>query len=403
MSVRLVSRGRTARAARSPPRRRRRRPRRTGRGSRSRVTLVLLGADRLEHVGREHRADLGAPLVAEPAGQADEEAGPERVADAGGVDPLDVAGDRHVDRVLALGADVGAVLAAGDDPGGDPVVDLGLAPSGLGLGEVRLVLVGEEVVGAVDELADERAVGEGELLRGVGDERDAAAAALLGVAQHRLGVVGADEHEVEVPLGVDRAELDHPGLGHRPGVEGGDLGHRVVGGADEARGVPRLRDVHVVGDDAVAGQPAAVVGEVLARGADEDRPRAEHRHPEADVARDTAAADLEGVGEEAHRDLVELLDDEGVREGTPEGHEVVGRDGPGDGDLHDDEPTPRRRCRSAARDAERARAGGGAGPLGWLRQLKLSPQAQELPALGLSMVKPCFSMVSAKSIVAPSR
>ena len=38
-----------------------------------------------------------------------------------------------------------------------------------------------------------------------------------------------------------------------------------------------------------------------------------------------------------------------------------------------------------------------------LRQLKLSPQAQELPALGLSMVKPCFSMVSAKSIVAPSR
>ena len=36
-------------------------------------------------------------------------------------------------------------------------------------------------------------------------------------------------------------------------------------------------------------------------------------------------------------------------------------------------------------------------------QLKESPQAQELPALGLSIVKPCFSMVSAKSIVAPSR
>ena len=38
-----------------------------------------------------------APLVAQPAGEADEEAGPERVADPGGVDPLDVAGDRHVD------------------------------------------------------------------------------------------------------------------------------------------------------------------------------------------------------------------------------------------------------------------------------------------------------------------
>src|SRR5699024_9423609 len=34
-------------------------------------------------------------------------------------------------------------------------------------------------------------------------------------------------------------------------------------------------------------------------------------------------------------------------------------------------------------------------------QLKESPQAQELPALGLSIVKPCFSIVSAKSITAP--
>ena len=38
-----------------------------------------------------------------------------------------------------------------------------------------------------------------------------------------------------------------------------------------------------------------------------------------------------------------------------------------------------------------------------LGQPKLSPQAQELPALGLSMVKPCFSIVSAKSTVAPPR
>ena len=36
-------------------------------------------------------------------------------------------------------------------------------------------------------------------------------------------------------------------------------------------------------------------------------------------------------------------------------------------------------------------------------QWKLSPQAQLPLALGLSIVKPCFSMVSAKSIVAPSR
>ena len=38
-----------------------------------------------------------------------------------------------------------------------------------------------------------------------------------------------------------------------------------------------------------------------------------------------------------------------------------------------------------------------------LNQWKLSPQAHEPVALGLSMVKPCFSIVSAKSIVAPPR
>ena len=36
-------------------------------------------------------------------------------------------------------------------------------------------------------------------------------------------------------------------------------------------------------------------------------------------------------------------------------------------------------------------------------QWKLSPQAQEPVALGLSIVKPCFSMVSTKSIIAPLR
>ena len=36
-------------------------------------------------------------------------------------------------------------------------------------------------------------------------------------------------------------------------------------------------------------------------------------------------------------------------------------------------------------------------------QWKLSPQAQDPVAFGLSMVKPCFSMVSMKSMVAPIR
>ncbi len=37
------------------------------------------------------------------------------------------------------------------------------------------------------------------------------------------------------------------------------------------------------------------------------------------------------------------------------------------------------------------------------RQWKESPQAQDPVAFGLPIVKPCFSMVSTKSIVAPPR
>ena len=81
-------------------------------------------------------------------------------------------------------------------------------------------------------------------------------------------------------------------------------------------------------------EPAAVVAEVLPGRADEQRLLAEGGHAEADVAGHSPSADLERVREEAHRDLVELLDDEGVGEPTLEGHEVVGRDGPSDSDTH---------------------------------------------------------------------
>ena len=47
-------------------------------------------------------------------------------------------------------------------------------------------------------------------------------------------------------------------------------------------------------------------------------------------------------------------------------------------------------------------ARGGAVGLG-VCQWKLSPHAHDPVAFGLSMVKPCFSMVSTKSIVAPVR
>ena len=71
------------------------------------------------------------------------------------------------------------------------------------------------------------------------------------------------------------------GLAHRAGVERRDLGHRRVGGAHEAGGVPGLGDVHRVAVDAVPLQPGAVVGEVLADRADEHRPQAQAAEAEA--------------------------------------------------------------------------------------------------------------------------
>lgn len=68
-----------------------------------------------------------------------------------------------------------------------------------------------------------------------------------------------------------------------------------------------------------------------------------------------------------------------------------------------DEPHPKRENPpptanvGAGFDAPAMRAPGSAD------QLNESPQAQEPVAFGLSMVKPCCSMVSAKSIFAPIR
>ena len=78
----------------------------------------------------------------------------------------------------------------GGDPQADPVQHLGRAPAGLLLDQARLVVVAEEVGCALDQLLDHRTVGPGQLLRGIGRERDAELATLLGVGDHRLRVAG---------------------------------------------------------------------------------------------------------------------------------------------------------------------------------------------------------------------
>ena len=77
-------------------------------------------------------------------------------------------------------------------------------------------------------VADQVALAEGQLLAGVGDERVAALAALLGVAQHRpRGRRRRSARSRARPTRVDdRLELDQPGLAHRAGVERRELRHR---------------------------------------------------------------------------------------------------------------------------------------------------------------------------------
>lgn len=216
-----------------------------------------------------------------------------------------------------------------------PGQDLGVGPARLGLDEPLLVLVGEEIRGAVQQYPDLVAVHPGDLLGEVRGEGDAARPALLGVAEHRLGVVGTDEDEVEAvdPVG-HRLEFDLAGLAHRARVEGADLVVVGVGGAHEAGGVQGLGDADGRGVDAVPVEPGAVLVEVEARGADEDRLGAELAHAEGDVRTDASPAHVEVVDQEGERDRVQLVRDELVGEAAGEGHEVVGGDGAGDCDAH---------------------------------------------------------------------
>lgn len=163
------------------------------------------------------------------------------------------------------------------------------------------------------------------------------------MTEHPLGVVGADEDQIEAAHAVgDGLQLDEAGLTHRPGVEGADLVVVGVGGADEARGVQRLGDTDGRGVDAMAVQPGPVFVEVETRGADQDRRGAELAHTEGDVRAYAAPAYVQIVDQEGERDRVQLVRDELVGEAAGEGHEVVGGDGAGDCDAHgEDSPEGR--------------------------------------------------------------
>ncbi len=278
-----------------------------------------------------------------------------------------------------------AVLAVGGDPDADPGGHLVGLPAGLVVDERGLVVVGEQIGRALDQVTHHRPVRPGQLLGRVGGERQPALTAFPGVPEHRLRIVGADHHQVDRRRRVQRAQLDLARLAHRPRVEGGDLGLVGVGGADEARGVQQFADVDRRAVHAVPLQPGAVVDEVLADGPHQQRVQAQAGQAEGDVRRHPAPADLQVVDQERQCHPVESLGDQAVAEAAPERHQMVGGDGSGDSDTHGATlPGGAHAQRTAAGPAgHRDRA-----------QQKLSPQAQLAWALGLSMVKPCFCSVS---------
>src|ERR1700744_5907944 len=309
--------------------------------------LVLLGADGLQDGGRDQAAELGGPLQGELPGYGGQEAGAEGVAAAGRVDSVHAGDRRYGDRGLAGLADPGTVGAKRGDLDLDPGEDLLRGPAGLLLDQGQLVLVGEQVGRAVDQLAGLPGVHPGQLLRRVRRERDTRGGGPGRVPEHRLGVVGADQHQVDpAGPGGDVSDGDVPRLGHRPGIERGDLVAVLVGGADEPGGVVPLGLEHAAGVDAVRLQPGAVLGEVLPNGTDQQGLQAKAAHTERDVRGDAALPDLQAVHEERQGDPVELVRDQMLGEFTWKGHQVVGGHRPRDRDTH--------------RSVERVAAGAGA-------------------------------------------
>ena len=162
------------------------------------------------------------------------------------------------------------------------------------------------------------AVGEGELLRGVGGERDAARPALAAVwrsiASGSLAPID-DEVEAADPVRRSAPSSMSRASAHRPGVEGGDLGHvagrscrrsgRCAGTRRRARRRSRRR-----GARASCGSR---------RSPRRPRPTRIGRWPRLAMPKAMLAATpprrtCRSSTQERQRDLVELLDDEGVGE-----------------------------------------------------------------------------------------
>jgi len=175
----------------------------------------------------------------------------------------------------------------------------------------------------------------GQLLGGVRGEGQAEFPALVGVAEHRFGVIGADDHQLGGADGVhDACHRDVAGQRHRPRVERRDLGHVEIGGAHKPGGVLGVGDQHVGAVDTGGLQPLAVVGEIHPRRADQYRAAAEHTDGVRHVARDPAAVHHQVVDQETQRHLLQMFGQQLLGKPSGETHQMVGGDRSGHRDGH---------------------------------------------------------------------
>ena len=248
------------------------------------------------------------PVVSSTSTATGEEARPERVADAGRVDLSSLRHHADVDRGAVGADDVDTVGSERGDPQPDLGHDVGVSPAGLGQHQVPLVVIAEQVGGAVDKTTDLVTGQPGQLLGGVGGEGQSQLAALVGVSEHRVRIVGADDDQFRLAdIGDDVGQLDVSRLGHRAGIEGGDLRHVEIGGADEPGGVLGIGDEHGAAVDTGGFQPLAIVGEVDAGRAHQCRVATQDADRVGHVSGHAATVHDEVVDQKAQRDLLQVL------------------------------------------------------------------------------------------------
>jgi DNA-binding protein YbaB len=249
-------------------------------------------------------------------------------------------------RLAAL-VDGRTLRPARDDVGLHARGDLGVAPAGARLQQLRLVVVDDRVVGLLDEGAEFLAVEQRHRLARIEDEGNALLGEFARVLQHAFAAVRRDDAEGDA---FDVLHVVFVRIEHRARMEGGDLVVVHVRGDEALRREQVVVDEHVVEADAAALQMLAIRAEILADRAERDRIVAEQLQVVGDVARAAAELAAHARHEERHVEDVHLVREDVVPELVREDHDrVVGKP-----QISADIGNFRRVSRSAASAARKA-------------------------------------------------